>query len=517
MSTVSCKKPVSLTEHFLKVFSAEAERVALDFPKARCTYGELLEGIGRTVGWFEGNGIQPGDRIAVQMVPAIESVLCYLASLFYGTVLVLVNPRTTGEETRYFVDDAEARLVLCGAGSSSTGRATGWRVFLRSGPGDLLETVHEGALLPVLESSVPSRIETRRNPEEVALLCYTSGTTGRPKGAMITHGNLFAMAESLRQAWGWTGRDVLLHALPLFHVHGLFVALQGAFYAGARTVLTPRFEPAEVLEHLSRGDCTLFMGVPTMYSRLLASALSAAHDLSRVRLFVSGSAPLSPEVFESFRSRFGHTILERYGMTEAGMVLSNPLEGERRPGSVGFPLPGVSVRIVDPETLREVAPGETGEVIIRSGSVCRGYWRRPEATREAFTEDGWLRSGDMARQDDDGYVYIVGRRKELIITGGFNVYPKEVENVLERHAGVREAAVFGMPDSDLGEQVLAAVIPEGTKAPTQEELIRFCKKFLSAYKCPRRIRFVNDLPRNAMGKVMKERLKGKGQRAKGKG
>jgi malonyl-CoA/methylmalonyl-CoA synthetase len=229
-----------------------------------------------------------------------------------------------------------------------------------------------------------------------------------------------------------------------------------------------------------------------------------------VRLFISGSAPLASEVFHAFRNRFGHTVLERYGMTEAGMVLSNPLDGDRRPGSVGLPLPGVSVRLVDPETNEEVSSGQVGELLIRSGSVCKGYWRRPEATKEAFTRDGWLRSGDMARQDEDGYFTLVARRKEIIISGGFNVYPKEVETVLERHPGVSEAAVFGVPDRDLGEQVQAAIVRAGNETITEEDLIRFCKTSLTSYKCPRKIRFLEDLPRNPMGKVVKEMLRDKG-------
>ncbi len=505
-------KALSLPEHLTRIFTAEGNRVALVFPEAQYRYREILEGIQRTAGWYQRNDVRPGDRIAIQMVATVESILYYLASLFYGTILVPLNPRYTAEETRYFLEDADVRLFLCQKTGTSPGHPAGWKAFLRSTRGDLEEREQEELDVAFLFRQPLYIIETRRSPDEIALLCYTSGTTGKPKGAMITQGNLSTLAASLHEAWGWSKRDVLLHALPLFHVHGLLVALQGALYAGARTVLLPRFDPGEVLDRLGRKTITVFMGVPTMYRRLVSIDSPHEPSLGNMRLFVSGSAPLAPEVFHAFRARFGHTVLERYGMTEAGMVLSNPLDGDRRPGSVGSPLPGVSVRIVDPETNADVSSGETGELLIRSGSVCKGYWNLPEATEQAFTGEGWLRSGDMAREDADGYITLVGRLKELIITGGFNVYPKEVENVLERHPGVGEAAVFGMPDSDLGEQVCAAVVPEGTQGLTEEDLIRFCKASLTSYKCPRTIRFLDALPRNPMGKVVKERLKVKGQR-----
>lgn len=503
-------KTLSLPEHLSGVFSSAQNREALSFPDAQYSYGEIMEGALRTMGWFRRQGLRPGDRIAIHMVPRLDSVLCYLASLFYGTILVPLNPRYTEEETLYFLEDAEARLFLCRTGGTSTGKPEGWRAFLRSPGQGLRETEKGDSLFAIMGDSPTCGIEARDRRDETALLCYTSGTTGKPKGAMITHGNLASMAASLHEAWGWSRQDILLHALPLFHVHGLLVALQGALYAGARTVLLPGFDPQEVFDRLCREKATLFMGVPTMYRRFVSLDKPVTPSLGHIRLFVSGSAPLAPEVFHAFRDRFGHTVLERYGMTEAGMVLSNPLNGDRRPGSVGLPLPGVSVRIVDPETSQDVSPGEAGELLIRSGSVCKGYWRRPEATAEALTDDGWLRSGDMARQDEDGYFTLVARRKEIVITGGFNVYPKEVENVLERHPAVREAAVFGVTDRDLGEQVCAAVVPEGTETPSEEDLIRFCKASLTSYKCPRTIRFMDDFPRNPMGKVVKERLKGKG-------
>ena len=371
---------ISLPEHLAKVFNSQRDRSALVFPEAHYSYGDILEGALRTAGWYRRQGVRPGDRIAIHMVSGLDSILCYLASLFYGTILVPLNPRYTEEETLYFLEDAEARLFLCRFGGTSSGKPGGWKVLLRSPGGGLRETETGEFLSSILGDSPPCGANAPKGPDETALLCYTSGTTGRPKGAMITHGNLASMAASLHEAWGWSTRDILLHALPLFHVHGLLVALQGALYAGARTVLLPGFEAQEILDRLRRERATLFMGVPTMYRRLVSLDDSVAPSLSDIRLFVSGSAPLAPEVFHAFRARFGHTVLERYGMTEAGMVLSNPLDGDRRPGSVGLPLPGVSVRIVDPETGEDVSSGEAGELLIRSGSVvqrvlekARGY------------------------------------------------------------------------------------------------------------------------------------------------
>ncbi len=501
------RKPLTLPDHLFGVFTTERDRVGLEFHETRHRYGEILDGALRVAGWFRNFGIRPGDRIAAHMLPSLDSVLCFLGSLFCGTILVPLNPRYTAAETSYFLDDAGVRLFLDRASHESSGPRGPWRVLLRSEDGDFREKASGESLLALSVDSPPAEPDPGPGPDEVALLCYTSGTTGTPKGAMITQGNLACMAASLHEAWGWTSLDVLLHALPLFHVHGLLVALQGALYAGARTVMLPGFDPQDVLDRLVRQRPTLFMGVPTMYRRLVHLDSASEPGLDQIRLFVSGSAPLAPETFHAFQKRFGHTVLERYGMTEAGMVLSNPLRGERKPGSVGLPLPGVSVRVVDPDTNEDLPSGQAGELLIRSGSVCKGYWGRPDATAEAFTEDGWLRSGDMARQDEDGYLFLVARRKEIVITGGFNVYPKEVENVLEEHPGVSEAAVYGVPDPDLGEKVCAAVVAQATDTPTQEDLIRFCKRSLTSYKCPRAILFMDDLPRNAMGKVIKERLK----------
>lgn len=500
-----------LPDHFTKIFSSLRDRTALTMNECELTYRELDEGVRKTVGWLQHRGIRPGDRIAVHMTCLPETVFLYLANLFLGTVLVPLNPRYTDREIRYFLEDSGSILFFRRVEKNEPGAEGEWHILQISethsppnGEYRLLEKVK--SFLTLLEGVPHGPYTSDPEPDQAALLCYTSGTTGKPKAAVITQENLAALCSSLYEAWGWNERDVLLHALPLFHVHGLLVALQGALYAGARTVLLPRFDPSAVLQRLAQDEGTLFMGVPTMYNRLLSSCPAQGVQLPCMRLFVSGSAPLSVETFKTFEQRFGHTILERYGMTEAGMVLSNPLHGVRKPGSVGFPLPGVSIRIVDPDTNRDVEPGSTGELLIRSPSVCKGYWRRSDKDPETFLPGGWLRSGDLARQDEEGFIHLAGRKKELVITGGFNVYPREVEEALEQHPAVREAAVFGLPDEDLGERVWAAVVPEKKGAVNEAELIRFCKSLLTSYKCPRGIRFMERLPRNTMGKIVKADL-----------
>ncbi len=543
----SISQDLLLRDHYSNMFVQRGPHPALTCHAGETlSFHDLEEWTMKTVGWLEHHGIGPGDRIAVQMTPYPESVFLYLASIFLGTTLIPLNPRYAQQETLYFIQDAEASFVALCAATGESGREVEWRIFVRPHPrkssqrgshakgrpqtdstnkghGERITDLHlfeehgfhlvenTTDLGSVMSSSSSGSPAPSLEGNENALLCYTSGTTGRPKGAMITHRNLYAMASSLYQAWEWNENDVLLHALPLFHVHGLLVALQGALFAGARTVLCHKFDAKGVLQRLAEGDCTLFMGVPTMYNRIIAQPRQPQSRLDHMRLFVSGSAPLSSAAFHAFRERFGHTILERYGMTEAGMVLSNPVRGKRLPGSVGVPLPGVSVRIADPETGRDMPPGDEGELLIQSPSVCQGYWNNPEATREAFLPGGWLRSGDLARQDSSGGYFIVGRLKELIIVGGFNVYPREVELVLEHHPGVREAAVFGRPDNDLGEMVCAAVVPEKNGIVDETELIRHCKNALVPYKCPKEILFVADFPRNPMGKIVKAYLSKKKQ------
>jgi malonyl-CoA/methylmalonyl-CoA synthetase len=341
------------------------------------------------------------------------------------------------------------------------------------------------------------------------MICYTSGTTGRCKGAAISHRNLIANMKALHKAWEWSDRDILLHVLPLFHVHGLNVAALGCLYAGATMIVFEKFEPRQVWETLVSESCTLFMGVPTIYQRLINEwgNLESQANLQKMRLFVCGSAPLSDQQFYQFENITGFRILERYGMTETGMNASNHIAPEHRKAkSVGFPLEGVEIRIVNPEG-KDVAIAEVGEVWIRGANVFQGYWGMPDKTAESFT-DGWFHTGDLGFQDpDDGNrLYLVGRAKELIITGGFNVYPKEIENVLESHESVKESAVVGLPDNDFGEKVVAAIALKEAINITPEELIAHCKIRLAAYKCPKQIFFISELPRNAMGKIQKNIL-----------
>jgi malonyl-CoA/methylmalonyl-CoA synthetase len=338
-------------------------------------------------------------------------------------------------------------------------------------------------------------------------MIYTSGTTGRPKGAMITHGNLTANIEALHAAWGWRADDVLLHVLPIFHVHGLVVALHGALNAAATAIMLPSFDAESTLQMLQERKCTVFMAVPTMHRLLLQASGAGSYELSHMRLLTSGSDRLPDDTFQEFRDMFGHTLLERYGMTETGMNLSNPLHGERRVGSVGLPLPGVEARIVDPKTGKPLADGLVGEVQIRGPHVCKGYWRQPEKTVAAFTEDGWLKTGDLGLREPDGYFTLKGRAKDLIISGGYNVYPPEVELVLAEHPAVAACAVIGCPDDKWGERVTAIVVPQNETAVGEQELIAYCRDNLAPYKAPKRVLFTDSLPRNALGKVQKAILR----------
>ncbi|HEY8614667.1 AMP-binding protein [Phenylobacterium sp.] len=453
------------------------ERLAAGFPADRTrpcfllsdgsqvSYGELEASVARVAGRLVAEGVRPGDRVALQAEKSVAGVVIYLATLKAGAVYLPLNGAYTAAEVDYFLRDAEPAVYI---------------------------TDDLGYVAAAAEAT-PLAAPVARTPADLASIIYTSGTTGRSKGAMLSHGNLAANAEALHEAWGFTPDDVLLHALPIFHVHGLFVALHCAFLSGCPMVWLPKFSDAEVLTGLSRA--TVMMGVPTFYTRLLANPGFTRDTADGVRLFISGSAPLLPSTFDEFEARTGQRILERYGMSEAVIITSNPLEGERIAGSVGYPLPGVELRIGGGE--------ETGVIEIRGPSVAGGYWRNPEKTAEEFTPDGFFRTGDVGRRDPDGRVWISGRAKDLIISGGYNVYPKEVELVLDELPGVTESAVVGVPHPDFGEGVVAVVIGQGEEAA----VIAAARGRLAAYKAPKRVVFVDELPRNAMGKVQKNLLR----------
>jgi malonyl-CoA/methylmalonyl-CoA synthetase len=429
---------------------------------AAVSYGELEAGVGCLAALLKAKGVTVGDRVAVQAPKSIEAVMLYLATLKIGAVFLPLNTAYTKAEIDYFVGDAEPALMVTDA-SALAREAAGLAP---------LEAAHEAAA------------------GDLAAIVYTSGTTGRSKGALLSHGALAANGQALTDAWGFTGRDVLLHALPIYHVHGLFIALHCVFLAGARVLWLPRFEEDAVLAGMARS--TVMMGVPTYYARLLADPRFTRRAAERMRLFVSGSAPLLPSTFAEFEERIGQRLLERYGMSEAAIITTNPLAGDRIAGSVGYPLPGVALRAAD-----------DGIVQIRGPSVTSGYWRNPQKTAEAFTADGYFITGDVGRQDPDGRLWLSGRSSDLIISGGLNVYPKEVELVLDELEGVIESAVIGLPHADFGEAVVAVVAGRGDEAAT----IASARAQLAAFKCPKRVIFVDDLPRNAMGKVLKTELR----------
>jgi len=461
-------------------------------------YGELDAASARAAAALREAGCVPGDRVAVQVDKCWEALALYLGCLRGGFVYLPLNTGYQKGELQYFFDDAEPRAIVGRPGSEAALAA------LRPQAAVLTLASGQGTLLDACRSHDTGFETVPRGADDLASILYTSGTTGRAKGAMLTHRNLASNALTLVDRWGFTHDDVLLHALPLYHVHGLFVACHCALMAGARMLWHAKFDAAAVMESLAHAS--VMMGVPTFYTRLLDQPGFDASACSSVRLFVSGSAPLLPDTFEAFEQRTGHRILERYGMTETGMNTSNPLDGERRCGSVGLPLPGITVRVVG-ESGAACAPGEVGGIEVKGPNVFAGYWRMPEKTQAEFTADGFFRTGDMGEIAPDGYIKIVGRAKDLIITGGLNVYPKEIEERIDALPGVVESAVIGVHDADFGEAVTAVIVADKSSAPSEAGIIAALKSEIAAFKVPKRVHFVDDLPRNAMGKVEKNTLR----------
>lgn len=466
------------------------------------TYEAFLKDVARMAHALVASGVKTGSRVAVQVEKSQAALALYGACLLSGAVFLPLNTAYTAAEVDYFVSDAKPALIVCDPSSvealTSCAKAHGARI-------ETLDRNGEGSLAS-LAAHMPDAFEAvTRLPDDTAAILYTSGTTGRSKGAVLSHENLLSNALALRDIWQFTSDDRLLHALPIFHVHGLFVATNVILAAGGSMIFLPRFVPEQVSSLLP--SATTMMGVPTFYTRLLGSDTFTRDCTSTIRLFVSGSAPLLPATFAEFEARTGQRILERYGMTETGMITSNPYVGERRAGSVGHPLPGVSVRIADPETGAVLPQGETGVIEVSGPNVFAGYWCRPELRESEFRTDGYFITGDLGQIDTDGYVFIVGRAKDLIISGGLNVYPKEVETLIDGMDGVVELAVFAIAHPDLGEAVVAAVVAAPGATLSAEAIKAGLAGKLAGFKQPKAVFVVEDLPRNTMGKVQKNSLR----------
>ena len=446
-----------------------------------------------------------GSRVAVQTEKSVEALMLYLAVLRAGYVYLPLNTAYQAAEIEYFIGNAEPAVVVC------AGKNFGWvsKIAFLAGTRNVF-TLNEdrtGTLLDRAAHCSDQHAIAEKRADEMAAILYTSGTTGRSKGAMLSHGNMLSNALTLKDCWGWHSSDVLIHALPIFHVHGLFVASHGALLAGAKMIWFSRFEPRAVLQRF--GEATVFMGVPTLYVRLLGEKALSREACAHMRLFISGSAPLLLETFKDWQVRTGHTILERYGMSETVMLTSNPYraeDGDRLGGTVGFALPGVGVRVRDDQGA-DCAADEIGAIEVKGPNVFAGYWRMPEKTQEEFTSDGWFKTGDVGKRSAAGYFTIVGRSKDLIISGGYNVYPAEIEGYVNDMAGVAESAVIGVPHADFGEAVVAVIVAKPGATVEGEAVVAALKAQIANFKVPKRVFIVADLPRNTMGKVQKNLLR----------
>lgn len=469
---------------------------------SRISYADAAARTGRLARLFVELGVKPGDRIAVQTDKSPEALFLYLAASRAGAVFLPLNTAYTVEELTYFLGDAQPSLLVCTPGNEATLRT----LCQNLGIAHCLSLGNDGAgsLLDRLPAGSDEFADVQRSPDDLAAILYTSGTTGRSKGAMLTNANLVSNAQTLRSFWHFTSDDVLLHALPIFHTHGLFVATNTIICARASMIFLPKFDAGEMLRLMP--EATTMMGVPTFYTRLLDRPDFQRQDAAHMRLFISGSAPLSAEVHREFQERTGHAILERYGMTETNMITSNPYEGARLPGSVGMPLPGIEVRIADPESGDVLAQGDVGVIEVRGPNVFTGYWQMPEKTAQEFRPDGFFITGDLGSIDEAGYVRIVGRAKDLIISGGFNVYPAEVEALLDEIPGIVESAVIGVPHRDFGEGVVA-IVQSRDPALNAYGVISALAGKLARFKQPKDVIFVAELPRNAMGKIQKAQLR----------
>jgi malonyl-CoA/methylmalonyl-CoA synthetase len=491
----------NLFDHFVRT-CADRDAPAILTPEGgSLRYGDVIALAGRLANALRSLGVAPGDRVAVQVEKSVPALVLYLATLRAGAVYLPLNTAYTLAELAYFLEDSEPALVVCDPARQDGIGAIAERIGARVAT---LDPAGGGSLAAA--EGARSAFETvPRQGDDLAAILYTSGTTGRSKGAMLTHDNLVSNAVTLCAHWRFTPADVLIHALPIYHTHGLFVATNCVLFSGAAMVFLPKFDPDAIMAALP--GATVLMGVPTFYTRLLQDPRLTREATAGMRLFVSGSAPLLADTHRDWQARTGHAILERYGMTETNMNTSNPYDGDRVPGTVGFPLPGVALRVAEPETGRVLGRNEIGILEVKGPNVFKGYWRMPDKTAAEFRPDGFFITGDLGRVDERGYVHIVGRGKDLIITGGFNVYPKEVEAEIDGLPGVMESAVIGVPHPDFGEGVAAVVVPAPGAVLTEAAIIAALQDRLARFKLPKRIVTVGELPRNTMGKVQKNVLR----------
>lgn len=469
---------------------------------ASVTYADFLEMAAQYAGLLGKLGLNSGDRVAAQIAKSPQALAVYAACAQAGLVFLPLNTAYTATEVSYFVEDSGARILLCDQENSEA------LTLIADANGVTLETINEdgsGTFCTKAEDLSKIFETVAQSEDDLAALLYTSGTTGRSKGAMLTQANLLSNARALMSEWRFTSKDVLLHALPIFHTHGLFVASNITLLAGSKMIFLPKFDLRQIIAYLP--SSTVMMGVPTFYTRLLGDPQFTQDLVQHIRLFVSGSAPLLKETHIQFEKRTGHRILERYGMTETNMNSSNPYAGERRAGTVGFPLPGVEIKITDSNSGETLRKGAIGEIEVRGPNVFKGYWKMPDKTAEELRDNGFFITGDLGQFDEEGYLKIVGRNKDLIISGGYNIYPKEIELLLDQEDGVLESAVIGVPHPDFGETVVGIIVPEGDQEPNLEAIRSNISGSLARFKHPKKLVILTELPRNTMGKVQKKALR----------
>ena len=481
----------------------DPKRLAIEeLDGTRISYADLIVRAGQMANVLVARGVKPGDRVAAQTEKSVSALVLYLATVRAGGVYLPLNTAYTLNELEYFIGDAEPTVVVCDPSKAEGITAIAAKV------GAKVETLGpdgKGSLTDAAAKASAEFTTVPRSNDDLAAILYTSGTTGRSKGAMLSHDNLASNSYSLVDYWRFTKDDVLIHALPIYHTHGLFVASNVTLFARASMIFLPKLDAELIVKLMARA--TVLMGVPTFYTRLLQQPALSKETTKHMRLFISGSAPLLAETHREWSARTGHAVLERYGMTETNMNTSNPYDGDRVPGAVGFPLPGVSLRVTDPETGKELARNEIGMIEVKGPNVFKGYWRMPEKTKAEFRDDGFFITGDLGKVDDKGYAHIVGRGKDLVISGGFNVYPKEIESEIDAMPGVVESAVIGVPHADFGEGVTAVLVCNKGAEVTEASVLKALDGRLAKFKMPKRVFVVDELPRNAMGKVQKNILR----------